>query len=280
MVFDANILRPVDFFEEPVQKSLTLPLQGEVQLWIMRFPQPSLTINEGSVAKLLDAEEFRRWRRFAFYEDAQRFLAGRALLRIALGAALGVSPRDLAFSTGAFGKPTLAAAGTDRLHFSLSRTSHAIALALAGGLDMGIDIECLGRGPDVARQAEIFCDARELRAMAAMPMASRVERLIEIWTLKEAFLKAKGVGMFVQLDHFGFDFSAAAGPRIHFSHPRQGSPTDWYFASLSPTEGTWVSIAVRLAGQPIPVLDARYCAIALTGTGFEVVSAPPLVVGR
>ena len=61
----------------------------------------------------------------------------------------------------------------------------AIALALAGGLDMGIDIECLGRGPDVARQAEIFCDARELRAMAAMPMASRVERLMEIWTLEE-----------------------------------------------------------------------------------------------
>ena len=90
---------PVDFFEEPIQKSLTLPLQGEVQLWIMRFPQPSLTINEGSVAKLLDAEEFRRWRRFAFYEDAQRFLAGRALLRIALGAALGVSPRECSAST-------------------------------------------------------------------------------------------------------------------------------------------------------------------------------------
>ena len=129
----APVLLALWIFGEPIQIFLTLPLQGEVQLWIMRFPQPSLTINEGSVAKLLDAEEFRRWRRFAFYEDAQRFLAGRALLRIALGAALGVSPRDLAFSTGAFGKPTLAAAGTDRLHFSLSRTSHAIALALARG---------------------------------------------------------------------------------------------------------------------------------------------------
>ena len=77
-------------------------------------------------------------------------------------AAFGVSPRDLTLSTGAFGRLTLAAASTDRLHFSLSRTRHAIALALAGGLDVGIDIECLGRGPDVARQAEIFCDAREL----------------------------------------------------------------------------------------------------------------------
>jgi hypothetical protein len=40
--------------------------------------------------------------------------------------------------------------------------------------------------------------------------------------------------------------------------------------------GSWVSIAVRLAGDAIPALEARYCAIAGTGTGFEVVSAPPL----
>ena len=101
------------------------------------MPQSSLAINEGSVAQLLDTEESRRWRRFAFYEDAQRFLAGRAFLRIALGAVLGVPPRELAFSTGAFGKPTLAATGSDTLRFSLSRTSHAIALALAWGVDVG-----------------------------------------------------------------------------------------------------------------------------------------------
>lgn len=71
--------------------------------------------------------------------------------------------------------------------------------------------------------------------MAAMPMARRVDRLVQIWTLMEAFLEAQGIGMFVQLDNFSFDFSAAAGPHIHFSHPRQGSPADWYFASLSPT---------------------------------------------
>ena len=58
----------------------------------MRLPQPSLAINEGSVAQLLDAEESRRWRRLASCEDAQRFLAGRAFLRITLGAVLGVSP--------------------------------------------------------------------------------------------------------------------------------------------------------------------------------------------
>jgi 4'-phosphopantetheinyl transferase len=60
---------------------------------------------------------------------------------------------------------------------------------------VGVDIEHLGRGPDVARQAEFFCDTRELQAMAAMRTARRVERLIQTWTLKEAFLKAKGVGM-------------------------------------------------------------------------------------
>lgn len=115
---------------------------------------------------------------------------------------------------------------------------------------MGLNIDHLGRGPDVARQAEIFCDARELQAMAAMPMAKRVDRLVQILTLKEAFLKAKGVGMFMQLNHFGFDFFAAAGPHIQTSsHPGHGSPSDWYFASLSPTVGT-VSIAVRRPSKP------------------------------
>ena len=145
----------------------------------MRLPQPSLAINEGSVAQLLDAEEFRRWRRFAFCEDAQRFLAGRAFLRITLGAVLGVPPRELAFSTGTFGKPSLAATGTDRLRFSLSRTSHAIALALAGGVDVGVDIEhlvsCLaniyrGRGAFAGRvEAQKPRNLSEMCALSAAP---------------------------------------------------------------------------------------------------------------
>jgi hypothetical protein len=133
-VLAAYSARLVNILAKPSQIFFTPPLQGEVRLWLMRLPQPSLAINEGSVAQLLDAEESRRWRRFAFYEDAQRFLAGRAFLRTALGAVLGIPPRELAFSTGAFGKPTLAATGSDTLRFSLSRTSHAIALALAWGL--------------------------------------------------------------------------------------------------------------------------------------------------
>ena len=91
--------RLVNILEEPGQIFFTPPLQGEVQLWLMRLPQPLLAINEGSVAQLLDAEESRRWRRFAFCEDAQRFLAGRAFLRIALGAVLGVPPRECSAST-------------------------------------------------------------------------------------------------------------------------------------------------------------------------------------
>ena len=273
----ACCFRPVNILQESNQIFFRPPLQGEVQLWLMQLPQPSLSINEGSVAELLDAEEFQRWKRFAFYEDAQRFLAGRAFLRIALGTVLAVPPREIAFSAGAFGKPTLAVTGIDRLRFSLSRTSQTIALALTERLDVGVDIEHLERGPDVAQQAEIFCDVRELEAMAAMPVARRVDRLIQTWTLKEAFLKAKGVGLSMPLDHFGFDFFAAAPPHIHFAHPGRDSPSDWYFASLSPTVGSWVSIAVRLAGEPIPALKARCCAIAATGTAFEVVPAPPPV---
>ena len=70
----ATSFRPVNILQEPSQIFCRPPLQGEVQLWLMQLPQPSLSINEGSVAELLDAEEFQRWTRFAFYEDAQRFL--------------------------------------------------------------------------------------------------------------------------------------------------------------------------------------------------------------
>jgi 4'-phosphopantetheinyl transferase len=265
---------------EPGQIIFTSPALGEVQLWFMRLPQLSLAINEGSVTQLLDTEELRRWRRFVFYKDAQRFLAGRAFLRIVLGAVLGMPPRELAFSTGTFGKPTLATAGTDRVRFSLSRTSHMIALALTAGVDVGVDVEHVARASHLDRLAEIFCDNRELHAMAAMPMVRRIDRLIQTWTLKEAFLKAVGVGMSMQLDRFGFDFFAAARPQIHFADPSHGSPSDWYFASLNPTVGSWASIAVRLAGEAIPILGARYCGIAATRTGFELIAAPLTDAGK
>jgi 4'-phosphopantetheinyl transferase len=112
---------------------------------------------------------------------------------------LGLQPHELVFCVGRFGKPTLAGVNSWRVSFSFSRTYQVIALALATGVDIGVDVEGTLRGDGLARQSQIFCDSQEERALTTLTMAGRRERLIQTWTLKEALVKAKGVGLSMPL---------------------------------------------------------------------------------
>jgi phosphopantetheinyl transferase len=74
------------------------------------------------------------------YADAQGFLADRALLRAALAQALSLWPQELVFCVGPFGEPALAGVTGRRVSFSFSRTCQMIAVALAPGTDIGVDV--------------------------------------------------------------------------------------------------------------------------------------------
>jgi 4'-phosphopantetheinyl transferase len=152
-------------------------------------PLPLLLPRLGSFRPLLDTEEHARAQRFLHDTDRERFILGHGLLRELLGRYVGRLPEELVLQRGEFGKPFIKG---HPVHFNLSDTKDAILVGIAR-LPIGADIETMNRKTDHERVAEHYFTLRETRSIAEAPDGKR--RFLELWTRKEAVLKACGIGL-------------------------------------------------------------------------------------
>lgn len=198
----------------------------------------------GAMAGVLSAEERARRDRFVFDRDRRDFVAAHALVRRMLSRYGATSPEDWRFDTDAHGKPSVVTtqAGTPPLVFNLSHTHGLVACALTRGTSLGIDVERVDRlvsGPEIA--ARYFATA-EIQMLDAHDPEDYADRFIELWTLKEAYIKAVGTGLAHPLDSFAFAFEGTSG--LQFAAPPGIATSDWQFLLAAPTANTRLAIAV------------------------------------
>lgn len=190
----------------------------EVHLWSWCLDDDSLCGAAGET--LLNEAERARGNRFMTALLRQRFTAARAGLRALLGTHLGRDPRELAFVENEFGKPRL----VDRpdIHFSLSHSQDQALLAVSEGLEIGADLEGM-RSVDHLGLARRYFHPNEVAAIErhADPQAA----FFQIWTLKEAVVKALGTGLSIPLDEFEI---STAGARPEMIIPPDGSAPAWW----------------------------------------------------
>jgi 4'-phosphopantetheinyl transferase len=142
--------------------------------------------------KILTAEEKARAARFHFPADRDRWSACRTALRMILSARLGLSPREIPLLTEAHGKPALPE--DLPLAFNLSHCHDLALVVTCNRAPLGIDIEPLARASSLEGCENTFCHPAELAALPAED-GPRNLALLELWTAKEAFLKALGTGL-------------------------------------------------------------------------------------
>jgi len=197
--------------------------------------------------RILSADERDRYGRFVYDEDRRDFAAAHALLRRALASAGRLPAHQWRLEAIDGGKPrVVGAADADMdLSFNLTHTRGLVACVVGRGFDVGIDVERVVRNRDVALIANSYFAPIEREWLAAAPESERHARFIDIWTLKEAWLKATGVGLAVGLDTFAFSFESST---LVF-HPPSGVRADeWGFALLEPSEGFRLAVAIRWSG--------------------------------
>ena len=184
---------------------------ADVHVW-----KTALDVAPPAVARLsrsLSQDERGRAERFHFERDRVRFTVARGALRALLGRYLGVAPAALRFDYGAHGKPALAApvagpSGWD-LRFNVSHSAGVALYAVARGREVGVDVEGHRADFATAEIAERFFSPAERRALAALPPERRCEAFFACWARKEAYIKARGLGLSLALD--GFDVSLVPG---------------------------------------------------------------------
>jgi 4'-phosphopantetheinyl transferase len=142
----------------------------------------------------LSSSDRDRADRFRQPADRARFVVARALLALLLREELDYRPAVLELALTDKGRPHLA--DFPAVHFSISHAGDWVAVALAAGARVGVDVESLDRRLDLDPLAERIFDPADLARFRALPDSDRTRAFFRAWTGKEAVLKAKGLGLF------------------------------------------------------------------------------------
>ncbi|MFC4535366.1 4'-phosphopantetheinyl transferase family protein [Sphaerisporangium dianthi] len=178
---------------------LPSPAQG-LRLWRVPLDQDMEDMAARRRAwSLLSPDERARAGCFARVEDRRRYVVARAALRTVLGRAGRVHPRELRLATSKAGRPSLAprdGPGARPLDFNLSHSGDVALIALWRGAGrVGVDVEHGSALVDYAAVARSMFPAVEADRVAAARGEDRADRFLRLWTAKEAYLKALGVGI-------------------------------------------------------------------------------------
>lgn len=204
------------------------------------------------LAEILSPDERERADRFRFAKDRLHFTLSRAALRTILGLYLESSPKSVRFAHNSFGKPLLVGeAASGPLHFNASN-SHELALyAFSAEQEVGVDVEYIR--PEFASEeiAGRFFSRRETAALLGLAPELRARAFFDCWTRKEAYIKARGMGLSLPLDCF--DVSLAPGEP----------------AALLATRGTEPEAALWSLRE-IELENDYVAAIAVEGSGWRL----------
>jgi 4'-phosphopantetheinyl transferase len=137
----------------------------------------------------------------------------------------------LRFRTGEHGKPEIDQPAEARaLRFSLSHTKGLVVCAAAWHREVGVDAERIRRDDGMFGVVDRCFDPAEAAALRALPQAQRYLRFLQHWTLKEAYAKARGLGLTLPLNQVAFEIGDAEGDiRAAFAPELGDEPSHWRF---------------------------------------------------
>ncbi|MET3939259.1 4'-phosphopantetheinyl transferase [Paenibacillus sp. PvP094] len=192
---------------------------------------------------LVSAERRQQASRFVHQADAYRSVLGETLARVILSKWTGARPGDLTFIRNTYGKPSLIS--HPDLPFNVSHSGDWVAVISGGHAPLGVDVEKIS--PIDMTIAERFFSPLESKNLAAEPADQQLETFYQLWTLKESYIKAIGMGLSMPLD----SFSMLRGMGGHWYCPE--APT-YQFLSQRLDEGHMLaatsSAATELPTQP------------------------------
>jgi 4'-phosphopantetheinyl transferase len=227
-----------------------VPGAGEIHLWYCRDADISDHGVLALYASWLSAEEQQRQARFLYPRHRHRYLLTRALVRNVLsGYCPGTALGDWQFAANAHGKPHIAAPDCGALNFNLSHTKGMIVMAVSCARELGVDVEWTGRQVQVRELAAHSFAAGEVGELADLDEAGQRSRFVDFWTLKEAYIKACGLGLALPLDQFCFSLRQEGRIDLAFDSPIVGHADQWALWLLEAGAQHRVALAIANAGH-------------------------------
>jgi 4'-phosphopantetheinyl transferase len=232
--------------------------KSALQLWLAYPSDLAEPAIEEACAALLNDAERARAARFRFARHRIEFVATHALTRMALSHAHPLPPKAWSFSVNDYGKPSpVPECG---LHFNQSNSLELAVCLIARfdvrpearpgiaaaemGVDVGVDVESFARAEEIVPLAERVFSAAERAQLDALPVSALPDRALSLWTLKEAYIKARGMGLSLPLDGISFLFDGPEAMRFEVAPGVDDEPERWRFCQIDHA-GHRIALAVE-----------------------------------
>ena len=223
---------------------------GEVHVWSL--PLDISLSSLASVTEFLSPDERKRADRFRFQVHRNRFVVGRGLMRVILGRYCDVPPERLRFNYGPNGKPELTPGEGARhtggaLHFNLAHSEGVGILAVTRAGPVGVDVEQVRRLREFKELVSQFFSVREAAEFLRLEWEQQPAAFFNLWTRKEALLKATGEGIGRSLNRVEVSFLLGEPARMLSLPPEQWASCEWSLVDLaiSPAYAAALALPVR-----------------------------------
>lgn len=225
--------------------TMPLPPDGEVHLYCLELPQQPADL--ARLGRLLSASETARAGLLKSDQTTASYIAGRGILRTILSAYLDLKPEEVPLATGEYGKPVIATTANN-ICFNLSHSGGLLVVAVAVGLEVGIDIEKIASGKPLREMAKLVFSRQEQDELFRLPTRRmQTEAFHRCWVRKEACLKACGTGFSLP----GTSFSIPACDTATFNGSVVYNHSAWQVLDIDVPHDYCAALAVAV-GSPTP----------------------------
>lgn len=201
-----------------------------LQLWCA-YPDDLFIDRVASACEsLLSVDERTRWQAFKFDRHRREYLATHALARTALSHYYPLAPEAWRFQLNTYGKPT-----TDPecgLRFNLSNSLNLAVCLIADRTEVGVDVEPFESAGEIAKLAPEVFSPQEFAQLEPLPESEKLQRALSLWTLKESYIKGRGMGLALPLKKFSFLFDTEGRIRLELEPCLDDQPERWQFCQL------------------------------------------------
>lgn len=228
------------------QHSSDLPVleKNDVHIWRANLDIPATEIEKYS--NYLSEDEIARANKFRFPQHRQRFMVARSILRQLLGIYLDICPKTIVFEYSDRGKPQLAKFNNGRqLQFNLSHSQGYALYGFTQNNFIGVDLEYLREMPDAVKIARRFFSPREFQFIASLDRERQTKVFFQLWTAKEAYLKAIGTGLAGSLAAVDITLDSAENVSLLAIDGDESSIEDWSLYSCVPASDCVATIAIK-----------------------------------
>ncbi|UCE20083.1 MAG: 4'-phosphopantetheinyl transferase superfamily protein [Gemmatimonadota bacterium] len=200
----------------------------------------------------LSADERDRSARFKFQKDRDGYIAAHGILRAVLSRYVNTKPCQLRFYANNFGKPSLdTSTGPGMPRFNMAHSSGLALFCISRDREVGIDLETIRPLDEIKEIAAQSFSPKEVETLLALPDKEQVEAFYTCWTRKEAYVKARGMGLSLPLDRFDVSLSPDEPARLLASREDPQETFRWTLMGFNPRPNFVAALAVAGHGWQV-----------------------------